>query len=123
MGREACEVARCGTNGSGTGPNTTAVISGPQIGADGFRVSAASRTDHGCWPMCRDCKRERYRRAAIPKEAREAVFDRDGRACIECGTTERLTIDHIAPVSLGGSDDISNLQTLCGSCNSRKGNR
>jgi len=42
-------------------------------------------------------------------------------SCVHCATTENLTIDHVYPVKLGGSDDINNLQILCRSCNSKKG--
>lgn len=44
--------------------------------------------------------------------------------CAACGLdTVALTADHVMPVSLGGSSDISNIQPLCQSCNSRKHNR
>lgn len=62
-------------------------------------------------------------RAAIPASLRAAVYDRDGRACVECGATEDLTVDNIWPWSLGGEDTLENLRTLCRPCNSRKGAR
>lgn len=53
---------------------------------------------------------------------REIVYARDGNKCLCCGTTERLTLDHIIPVSLGGKGTIDNLQTLCFTCNGKKDN-
>lgn len=43
--------------------------------------------------------------------------------CARCGRRRRLTVDHVIPVSKGGSSDISNLQPLCRPCNSLKGAR
>lgn len=41
--------------------------------------------------------------------------------CLKCGKEGELTVDHIIPVSMGGTSDISNIQPLCRSCNSSKG--
>lgn len=60
-------------------------------------------------------------RTHIPRAVRQAVFDRDGRACVECGATDDLTIDHIWPVFHGGLNTVENLRVLCRPCNSRKG--
>lgn len=62
-------------------------------------------------------------RRHIPDSIRLAVYERDGWKCLHCGTTERLSLDHIHPWSLGGEDTLVNLQTLCRPCNSRKGAR
>jgi 5-methylcytosine-specific restriction endonuclease McrA len=50
------------------------------------------------------------------------VLRRDGERCRRCGTTEGLTLDHIIPLSKGGTNRIDNLQLLCGPCNRAKGN-
>ncbi len=62
----------------------------------------------------------------IPARIRYLVLKRDHNRCRCCGLTAReteLQIDHIIPFSWGGSNDISNLQTLCRACNLGKSNR
>ncbi len=52
-----------------------------------------------------------------------ALIQRDGYKCAICGTIENLTIDHIVPLSKGGSDEINNLRLLCRTHNSQKGDK
>lgn len=59
----------------------------------------------------------------LPKALRLEVIARDGYLCKACGCADELQVDHIIPEKHGGSDDLSNLQTLCKSCNSSKGDR
>lgn len=65
----------------------------------------------------------RFYREPIGWAMRKAVWERDEYRCKHCGTHIDLTCDHITPVSRGGETRLSNLQTLCRPCNSRKGNR
>lgn len=61
------------------------------------------------------------RRSDIPAAVRAAVYERDGHACVTCGSGDDLTLDHVVPWSRGGSDAADNLQTMCRPCNSSKG--
>lgn len=49
-----------------------------------------------------------------------ALRDWFGNVCLRCGTADRICVDHVVPLSKGGTNTISNLQPLCGSCNRRK---
>jgi hypothetical protein len=66
------------------------------------------------------------KRKAISKRIRFAVFSRDGFACRYCGATSekvQLVLDHIHPVSKGGTDEPENLVTSCFDCNSGKSDK
>lgn len=47
-----------------------------------------------------------------------------GDWCPYCGeSNKKLTVDHVVPISKGGTNSIENLIPCCGSCNSSKGNK
>ena len=65
-------------------------------------------------------------RISIPRAVRQYVFERDNYQCQSCGKQQvetNLSIDHIIPLARGGTNDISNLQTLCFSCNRQKSDK
>ena len=50
----------------------------------------------------------------------EELKNKHNQLCAHCGEKKKLTIDHIQSLSKGGSNYITNIQPLCGSCNSSK---
>ena len=57
---------------------------------------------------------------SITGRTRYEVLRRDGFACYYCHGTKPLTVDHVIPLALGGTDDPSNLVASCAECNSGK---
>lgn len=43
-----------------------------------------------------------------------------GNVCVACDSPDNVEVDHVVPLSTGGTNDIANIQPLCESCNSRK---
>ena len=66
------------------------------------------------------------KRKGIGKKTRFEVFKRDKFTCQYCGKSAPevvLEIDHIEPVSKGGTNGIMNLITSCRDCNRGKSNK
>jgi len=58
------------------------------------------------------------------KLTRRTIFARDDYTCQYCGYRGKdLTVDHVLPKRLGGSDDWENLVTCCRKCNLKKGDK
>lgn len=58
---------------------------------------------------------------AVSKRTRFEVLRRDDYTCRYCRSKDNpLTVDHVVPRALGGSDDPDNLVACCSDCNSGK---
>lgn len=60
---------------------------------------------------------------AVSKRLRFEILRRDNHACRYCGAGApdvKLTVDHVVPTALGGSDEPGNLVACCMPCNSGK---
>lgn len=68
-----------------------------------------------------------YQRKLMTDSLRYDVLRRDNFKCVICGATAsegaKLEVDHIVPISKGGKTELTNLQTLCKSCNRGKSNK
>jgi 5-methylcytosine-specific restriction endonuclease McrA len=67
--------------------------------------------------------RQRQAEGSFTVEQWVGLCEKYGNKCLWCKQELPLTIDHIVPLSKGGSNFISNIQPLCRRCNSRKSGR
>ncbi len=92
-----------------------------RLRARGCSIALARRAEYlASYPA----RRREATRAA--HRLRDDVVARDGSACGICGgvvAEDELSIDHIIPVAVGGTDGLDNLRVAHRFCNSRKGAR
>lgn len=67
-------------------------------------------------------KRRNCKGSHTYEEWKEKLKEND-YSCVCCESQEKITKDHIIPLSKGGTDNIDNLQPLCLSCNAIKNDR
>lgn len=64
-------------------------------------------------------------RIIFTKEQKDVILSKTSCKCARCGqllTIDSMTVEHIVPLSKGGTNDIKNLVSLCYDCNQNKGN-
>lgn len=52
----------------------------------------------------------------LHEEIKEQVWERDGGACIKCGTTKNIGFYPVIPFGLGGSGTYRNIRVMCNKC-------
>jgi hypothetical protein len=117
------------------------VVIAKELDTDGelwFAESMATTVDYGNvfagarhiisrLPDLKYNRKAKNKRRSISQRLRVDVLIRDNYTCQMCGVGRQdgaiLEIDHIHPVSKGGTNDPKNLQVLCRECNGGKSNR
>lgn len=94
----------------------------PVCGRCAAQIYHAFEYVHGDGGWVRPGER-RKEKPPVNETLRWAVFKRDGYKCKHCGKESHLRADHVIPYSADGETTMENLQTLCHSCNSKKGTR
>ena len=80
-----------------------------------------------CSPICNAKKWDRIKenertsngRPLFWETFKSECFARDNHTCQQCGSKKRLECHHIIPVVNGGTNELSNLITLCHDCHSK----
>jgi hypothetical protein len=86
-----------------------------------------SRLKRGLTTCCPECNSKKWDRIMEQERTSNGrplfwetfkfeCFQRDNHICQECGSKKRLECHHIIPVVNGGTNELSNLITLCHDC-------
>jgi len=89
---------------------------------DGLKIRSILRS----YPLPSVVRLERFIKSPRKKIllTRRNIIIRDGYTCAYCGSSRGpMTVDHIMPKNMGGSDSWENLICACDRCNNKKGDR
>ncbi len=70
-------------------------------------------------------RKTKIKRKIYSDEERKIIYNKSNERCELCGQRllfSNMTLDHIVPLSMGGADDMENLQASCFACNQFKSN-
>ncbi|UCG63289.1 MAG: HNH endonuclease [Candidatus Zixiibacteriota bacterium] len=90
--------------------------------ADGLKIRSVSRS-YSLPSVVRlwHYKKVPFKRIML---TRKNIIMRDRNRCQYCGTAKGpMTVDHIVPKTMGGTDSWENLVCSCSKCNNKKGDR
>jgi 5-methylcytosine-specific restriction endonuclease McrA len=96
-----------------------------------------TETEEVCWKWLTKEQRERrklaqiiqkaenksHRRTNFTQDTRKMIYNRAEGRCQLCGKKilyNEMTVDHIVPLAMNGSNSDDNLQCACKSCNTQK---
>jgi hypothetical protein len=65
-------------------------------------------------------KREEWPSRYVSKQIRSDLLSSAQHRCANCSATEHMEIDHVVPISQGGTGEPGNLRVLCRKCNRKK---
>jgi 5-methylcytosine-specific restriction endonuclease McrA len=88
--------------------------------ADGLKLHSVNQS----WALPSVVRLWQYKKVPYKRImlTRKNILMRDGHRCQYCGTAKGpMTVDHIIPRTMGGSDTWDNLVCACVRCNNRKG--
>ena len=92
--------------------------------ASGWIDGRTKHPKYNSWRVCKRKARLLQNGGNFSLEEWDNLKNRYNYTCPSCGLREPniyLTVDHIIPISLGGLNNINNIQPLCKKCNSSKG--
>lgn len=88
-----------------------------RLALNSYEVSRQDAEEHiTVEKECGACNGTGVKPVDIPEERRAKIVERDHGQCVQCGSQVGIDIDHIIPLSRGGSGRDDNLQLLCGRC-------